>query len=100
MNGKVRAARKGKGSISLKILIFVVMIALFAGLANNYKRTLAAGEELKRVQTEENAQRMKNEQLKAELAAPVDDAYIEKIAKDKLGYRKSAEIIFYNDLYN
>lgn len=36
--------------------------------------------------------------LKSDLAAPVDEEYIIKTAKDKLNLRLPEEIIFYNDM--
>ena len=88
-----------KRSITFRILLFFVAVALTALLIRNYGEYVTAKAELDQALEAENAQRLINERLQTELAAPVDDEYIEKVAKEKLGYRKPAEIIFYNDIY-
>lgn len=40
------------------------------------------------------------EEITIRLDAPVNDEYIERVAREKLGCRKEGEIIFYNDLAN
>ena len=37
-------------------------------------------------------------QLKEELAAPFDEAYVKRVARRKLGYCMPGEIIYFNDL--
>ena len=88
-----------KRNITFRILLFFVAVALAALLIRNYGEYKAARDDLAQAIEAENAQRLINERLQTELDAPVDDEYIEKVAKEKLGYRKPAEIIFYNDIY-
>jgi len=38
------------------------------------------------------------EELKSKLAEPLDDDYVIKMAREKLGYHLPDEIIYYNDL--
>ncbi|MDD4125207.1 MAG: septum formation initiator family protein [Eubacteriales bacterium] len=40
------------------------------------------------------------EEINIYLDAPITDEYIERVAREQLGYRKSGEIIFYNYLAN
>ena len=40
------------------------------------------------------------DEINVRLDAPVTDEYIERVARDELGYRREGEIIFYNDLAN
>ncbi|MBR0232349.1 MAG: septum formation initiator family protein [Clostridia bacterium] len=40
------------------------------------------------------------DELELRIATPIDDKYIERIARDRLGYRKPGEIIYYNDIAN
>ena len=40
------------------------------------------------------------DELELRLSTPIDDKYIERIARDKLGYRNPGEIIYYNDIAN
>lgn len=40
------------------------------------------------------------DEVTVRLNAPVDDEYIERVARDELGLRREGEIIFYNDLAN
>ena len=39
-----------------------------------------------------------NEKLKKELAAPIDDEYIAKVAEEELGYKDPNKQYFYNDI--
>ena len=38
------------------------------------------------------------EQLKDEYAQEMDEEYIQKIAREELGYRMPGEVVYYNDL--
>ena len=38
------------------------------------------------------------DELELRIAAPIDEEYIERVARDQLGYRKPNEIIFVNDI--
>ena len=38
------------------------------------------------------------DELEIRIAAPMDDDYIERVAREKLGFRNPNEIIFYNDI--
>jgi len=40
------------------------------------------------------------DEIEIRLGTPVTDEYIERVARDELGYRREGEIIFYNDLAN
>ncbi len=40
------------------------------------------------------------EEINIRLDTPITDDYIERVAREQLGYRKNGEIIFYNDLAN
>ena len=40
------------------------------------------------------------DEVTVRLNAPMDDEYIERVARDELGLRREGEIIFYNDLAN
>jgi len=40
----------------------------------------------------------KIQEINIRLESPLTDKYIERIAKEKLGYRNANEIIFYNDI--
>lgn len=38
------------------------------------------------------------DELELRIAEPIDDEYIERVARDLLGYRKPNELIFVNDI--
>ncbi len=80
--------------IACGIFIVVALISIirlqvqFNGL-NEERKQLSA-------QVEEYSDHI--EELKSELAQPVDDEYIIRVAREKLGYHLPDEIIYYNDL--
>lgn len=38
------------------------------------------------------------DELEIRISAPMDDDYIERVARERLGFRNPNEIIFYNDI--
>ena len=38
------------------------------------------------------------DELELRIATPIDEEYIERVAREKLGYRMPNEVIFYNDI--
>ncbi len=80
-------------------IAFILILLVFAliniqmklnTLKQNKKSLESLAEEVKDVIDEINVR----------LDAPVTDEYIERVARDELGYRREGEIIFYNDLAN
>lgn len=77
-----------------KILFVVFTVIIIFGLGTNLHKINSKKEELIMLQQEYNSKRIRNEALKQQLDAPVDDEYIINIVK-QMGYRKADEIIFY-----
>ena len=75
------------------ILIFLVVSVLNLQVQMNELR----GELDARI---EKAQLIQDniDELELRIAAPIDEEYIERVARDQLGYRKPNEIIFVNDI--
>lgn len=77
------------------ILIFLIfsVINMQYELKELNERKLEVQEQIKDV--EDNIQ-----EIKIRLDAPRTDEYIERVAREKLGYRKPNEIIFFNNIAN
>ncbi len=75
----------------------VLVILVFAVV--NMQMQLSELKESKE-QLEDTLQRVTDtiEETTIRLNTPMTDEYIERVAREKLGYRMPGEIIFYNDL--
>ena len=81
--------------IKLTILVVICFCAVnIIRLRTEYNSLKATEAEL-RAQKEEYEEQI--ERLKDELEQPMDDDYIMRVAREKLGYYLPDEIIFYND---
>ena len=81
--------------IKLTILVVICFCAVnIIRLRTEYNSLRATEAEL-RAQKEEYEERI--ERLKEELDHPMDDEYVMRIAREKLGYYLPDEIIFFND---
>ena len=87
--------KKNRGLFFFAKIFFVVftIIVLF-NLGTNLHKITSKKEELELLKQEHNSKRIKNEALKQQLKAPIDDDYIMNIVK-QMGYRKANEILFY-----
>ena len=89
--------RKGKFSAFLFLMFWMLIIVMFSGLAinqasryNNYKN------ELDKVTAELERERKIYDELLDQKIYYDSDAYIEKLAREQLGYVKPDEIVFIN----
>ena len=81
--------------IKLTILVVICFCAVnIIRLRTEYNSLRATEAEL-RAQKEEYEEQI--DRLKDELAQPMDDEYVMRIAREKLGYYLPDEIIFFND---
>lgn len=89
---------KPNDNIMLKFAFVCVLVILVFAVVN-MQMQLAELRESKK-QLEDSLQRVTDviEETTIRLNTPLSDEYIERVAREKLGYRKPGEIIFYNDL--
>ncbi len=78
---------------------FLCVLVILVFSVVNMQMQLAELKESKE-QLEETLQRVTDtiEEATIRLNTPMTDEYIERVAREKLGYRMPGEIIFYNDL--
>ncbi len=78
---------------------FLCVLVILVFSVVNMQMQLAELKESKE-QLEETLQRVTDtiEEATIRLNTPMTDEYIERVAREKLGYRMLGEIIFYNDL--
>ena len=86
------------GNIMVKFAFVCVLVILVFAVVNMQMQLSELRESKK--QLEDSLQRVTDviEEATIRLNTPLSDEYIERVAREKLGYRKPAEIIFYNDL--
>ena len=86
------------GNIMVKFAFLCVLVILVFAVVNMQMQLSELRESKK--QLEDSLQRVTDviEEATIRLNTPLSDEYIECVAREKLGYRKPGEIIFYNDL--
>ena len=81
--------------IKLTILVVICFCAVNIIRLRTEYNSLRAQEAELRAQKEEYEERI--DRLKEELDHPMDDEYVMRIAREKLGYYHPDEVIFFND---
>ena len=81
--------------IKLTILVVICFCAVNIIRLRTEYNSLRAQEAELRAQKEEYEEQI--DRLKDELAQPMDDEYVMRIAREKLGYYLPDEVIFFND---
>ena len=91
-------AKKSGSNTLLKLAFICVTVILVFSVVNSQIQLSELKES--RQQLEDTLQRVTDtiEEATIRLNAPVDEDYIIRVAREKLGYRMPGEIIFYNDL--
>lgn len=88
-------------SARLNFFIKLTILVVICFCAVNIIRLRTEYNSLKAQETELRAQKEEYEEqidrLKAELEHPMDDEYVMRIAREKLGYYLPDEVIFFND---
>ena len=90
--------RTHRVSLALKVACGAILIVLFISVINMQIELKNLRE--KRAELEEQIADIKDDiaETKYRLSETVDDAYIERYAREVLGYRYPNEILFYNDV--
>lgn len=89
-----------RSNLIIRISFILIFVFLFISVINLQVQIRDL-----RVEREKRAAQLQTlqdsiDELELRLSTPIDDKYIERIARDRLGYRKPGEIIYYNDIAN
>ncbi|MBQ3230011.1 MAG: septum formation initiator family protein [Clostridia bacterium] len=87
-----------RSNLVIRAAFILILIFLFVSVINlQVQMNELRGELDARI---EKAQLIQDniDELELRIAAPIDEEYIERVARDQLGYRKPNEIIFVNDI--
>lgn len=87
-----------KSNLIIRVAFILIFIFLFVSVINLQvqMKELRDARDLRLAQLQSLSDSI--DELELRIAAPMDDEYIERVAREKLGYRKPNEIIFYNDI--
>lgn len=87
-----------RSNLIIRAAFILILIFLFVSVINLQVQIKDLRNELD-IRTEK-AQRLQDniDELELRIATPIDEEYIERIAREQLGYRKPNEIIFVNDI--
>lgn len=92
---KVFGKTKKKGSgVVLKIILVVTILYTVSMLISLQVRTSAAREDVDALQSELDKQKRLNAEAEELAASEADDAYVAKMAREKLGYILPGERVF------
>lgn len=84
------------GKILFVVLIFIAVMAI----CNNIIALNEQNEKIAQLEETKNTLRIKEEELQRLIDEPMDNDYIERIAREKFDYRKPYGTIFCNGLYD
>lgn len=87
-----------RSNLIIRAAFILILIFLFVSVINLQVQMKELRSELDtRI---EKAQQLQDniDELELRIAAPIDEEYIERVAREQLGYRKPNEIIFVNDI--
>ena len=92
--------RVRRSNLIIRVAFILIFIFLFVSVINLQiqMRDLRKQRDALAVTVQEYQDSV--DELEVRIATPIDDEYIERIARDRLGYRKPGEIIYYNDIAN
>ena len=87
-----------RSNLIIRIAFVFIFVFLFVSVINLQVeiRNLRA----ERNERAEAIQSLQDEidELELRISAPIDDAFMERVARERLGYRRQGEIIYYNDI--
>lgn len=87
-----------RSNLIIRAAFILILIFLFVSVINLQVQMKELRSELDtRI---DRAQQLQDtiDELELRIATPIDDEYIERVARNQLGYRKPNEIIFVNDI--
>ena len=86
----IRSIFHSKIVLAIILLLILYIVFLFS---DKYARTLQLKEDIKRFESEIEELKMKNNNLSEEVESLKSDKYVEKIAREELGFTKPDEIL-------
>jgi len=86
----IRSILHSKIIWAIILLLILYIVFLFS---DKYARTLQLKEDIKRLESEIEELKMKNNNLSEEVESLKSDKYVEKIAREELGLTKPDEIL-------
>lgn len=90
--------RSHRTNLAVKVAMGGILIVLFISVVNMQLNLKELREERKELQEQIEDLRNDIEETNYRLSEDVDASYIERYAREKLGYRFPNEILFYNDI--
>jgi len=75
------------------VIILLLILYIVFLFSDKYARTLQLKEDIKRLESEIEELKMKNNNLSEEVESLKSDKYVEKIAREELGLTKPDEIL-------
>lgn len=90
--------KKSYSNIFVKLAIVIFVIASFVGVMQTMMRYNELQAERDELKSQVNEYRTRVEELENKIAAPFNDEYVIKIAREKLNLGLPYGVIFYNDL--
>lgn len=85
-----------KKNVILKVAFVLFAVYIAVTLINLQVEMTRKNQELTAIKAEQKEQQLKNEDIERLLEEDNDSEYIERVARDKLGYAKPNERIFVN----
>ena len=89
-----------RSNLIIRIAFVLIFIFLFISVVNLQLEMRDLRRERDRLAETVQQYQDSIDELELRIATPLDDAYYERIARDRLGYRKPGEVIYYNDIAN
>lgn len=87
--------RQNKRTIVILIIFVGLMMAITLGASSRQRERLRAGEEqIRSLQQQTEREQARSEEIRKTEEYMQSDAYIEQVAKDKLGLIRDGDIIF------
>ncbi len=89
---------KRRTNIFVKVAVCFFLVFAFVTIVNLSMRVSTLKEKQEQLTGQVYEKKLAVEQLKDELAQEMDEEYIQKVAREELGYRMPGEVVYYNDL--
>lgn len=93
---KMKASKKRKRSIILELAVVVVAVYFVASYVQIQVQINEASQKCDEVSAACDEQQMKNKELQRLLDSGSEEEYIERVAREQLGYVKPDEKVFYD----
>lgn len=89
---------KRRTNLFVKAAVCFFLVFAFVTILNLSMQVSTLKEKQGQLEVQVYEKKLAVEQLKDEYAQEMDEEYIQKIAREELGYRMPGEVVYYNDL--